>query len=119
MPACGIPSELRANQMAPAGAISGHGNDYAPLGNGVLFFLGPGLALSFPVLVFRSSTSRFEVCVLQKLSLLSCPALFPGIRCRCVVLPPLGGTTGCAELTREDSRDTCATKVQGARPEKL
>ena len=61
MPASGISSELSAHQMAPAGAISGHGNDYAPLGNGVLL-------LSFLVLVYRSSTSRFEVCVLQKLS---------------------------------------------------
>ena len=68
MHASGISSELSAHQMVPAGAISGHGNDYAPLGNGVLLFLVPGLALSFLVLVYRSSTSRFEVCVLQKLS---------------------------------------------------
>ena len=36
--------------------------------------------------------------------LLSCPALFLGFRCRCVVLPALGGMTGCTELTRKDSR---------------
>ena len=75
MPACGIPSELSAHQMAPAGAISGHGNEEPPLGNGVLLYLVPGHALSFPVLTVscvplfnRSSTFRFEVCVLQKLS---------------------------------------------------
>ena len=75
MPANGIPSELSAHQMAPAGAISGHGNEEPPLGNGVLLYLVPGHALSFPVLTVscvplfnRSSTFRFEVCVLQKLS---------------------------------------------------
>ena len=70
IPACGISSELSAHQMAPAGAISGHGNEEHPLGKGVLLYLVPGHALSFAVLTVscvplfnRSSTFRFEVCV--------------------------------------------------------
>ena len=73
MPASGISSELSAHKMAPAGAVSGHGNEEPPLGEWGASLLGSRscLVVSCVPLVNRSSTSRFEVCVLQKLSTLN------------------------------------------------